>query len=52
MEGLVETSDEWIRTRTGIASRKILTTDGGETMSSLSVGAAKKALEVSDRKDT
>ncbi len=38
---LVETNDEWIRTRTGICRRHIVT---GETLTSMSVDAAKKAL--------
>lgn len=41
---LVETSDEWIRTRTGICRRHIVT---GESLTSMSVDAAKKALDAS-----
>ena len=36
---LVETSDEWIRTRTGICRRHIVT---GESLTSMSVDAAKR----------
>lgn len=39
---LVETSDEWVRERTGIGSRRIST---GETVVSLAVRACEKALE-------
>ena len=51
LETVVETSDEWIQTRTGIASRRLLSsqTDGegvGECMSSLAVEAGNKALEM------
>ena len=42
MEQLVETSDEWIRERTGIASRYVST---GETVAELGAEAAFKALE-------
>ena len=41
IEKLVETSDEWIRERTGIEKRHIST---GETVASLAADAAKKAL--------
>jgi 3-oxoacyl-[acyl-carrier-protein] synthase III len=58
LESLVETNDEWIRTRTGISSRHILqhTNEFGasgtmvnvkpESLRSLSCEAAKKALEM------
>ena len=39
---LVDTSDEWIRERTGIDSRHVST---GETVADLAVAASKKALE-------
>lgn len=42
---LVETSDEWITTRTGIRQRRIVTAE--ETCSSLAIEAAKDALEFS-----
>ncbi len=41
LEGLLETSDEWISTRTGIRERRVL---GKETLTSLAVQAAKNAL--------
>jgi 3-oxoacyl-[acyl-carrier-protein] synthase III len=44
LEGFVETSDEWIRTRTGIQERRVLTK--GETLRDLSIQAAKDALEM------
>ncbi len=40
---LVDTSDEWIRTRTGIRERRIAAP--GETSSDMAVAAAKRALE-------
>jgi len=43
MEDIVDTSDEWIVTRTGIGSRHIL--DGSETLRDLQVRAGKQALE-------
>lgn len=42
LANIMDTSDEWITTRTGIKTRHIATE---ETTTSLSVGAAKKALE-------
>lgn len=39
---LVDTSDEWIRRRTGIQSRRIL--NGTETILDMTVGAARKAM--------
>ena len=57
LEGVVETSDEWIRTRTGISQRRVLTCPGNEDNKSegqddeslvdLSSAAAKNALEMS-----
>lgn len=44
---LVDTSDEWVRERTGIGSRHIST---GETVVSLAVEACEKALESAGRK--
>jgi 3-oxoacyl-[acyl-carrier-protein] synthase-3 len=44
LEKMVDTSDEWIRTRTGIRERRICAP--GETCCSMSVAAARKALEV------
>lgn len=43
LESVVETSDEWIQTRTGIAQRRVLT--GDETLRSLGVKAANEALK-------
>ncbi|HSH74257.1 MAG TPA: 3-oxoacyl-ACP synthase, partial [Longimicrobiales bacterium] len=43
LEQMVETSDEWIRTRTGIAERHIA--DEEVPTSQLAEGAAKAALE-------
>ena len=43
LEKLVETSDEWIRTRTGISERRIAA--DGEHTSDLAFNAGKKALE-------
>ena len=45
-ESFLETSDEWIRTRTGISERRIADRTLGENTLSLSLGAAKKALEM------
>ena len=44
LEKMVDTSDEWIRTRTGIRERHIAAP--GETCSTMSLAAAKKALAV------
>jgi 3-oxoacyl-[acyl-carrier-protein] synthase-3 len=41
---LVDTSDGWIRTRTGIAERRVV--GDGETTASMAVQAARQALEV------
>ncbi len=43
LEGMVETSDEWIRSRTGIERRHIAADD--ETTSSLAIQAARRAME-------
>lgn len=43
MEKIVETNDEWIKTRTGISERRILT--NGEPMSFMAVEAIKMLLE-------
>ncbi len=47
LEQIVETNDEWIRTRTGIEERHIAA-DPKETSASLAIIAARKALEVAD----
>ncbi len=44
LEGMMETSDEWIRERTGIKRRHVAGDD--ETTSSLSLVAAQRALEM------
>jgi 3-oxoacyl-[acyl-carrier-protein] synthase-3 len=44
MESVVETSDEWIQARTGIAQRRVL--QNGETLRSLGVEASRNALEM------
>jgi 3-oxoacyl-[acyl-carrier-protein] synthase-3 len=43
MEKIVETNDEWIKSRTGISERRILT--NGEPMSFMAVEAIKLLLE-------
>jgi 3-oxoacyl-[acyl-carrier-protein] synthase-3 len=43
LERMVETSDEWIVSRTGISERRI--SDAGTATSDLATGAAKKAME-------
>ena len=47
LEKMVDTSDEWIRTRTGIATRHIAS--ASETTSDLCVKAAEKALEAAGK---
>ena len=44
LEKMVDTSDEWIRTRTGIRERRIAGPD--ETCCTMSLAAARRALEV------
>jgi len=46
LEQMVDTSDEWIVTRTGIRERRI--TEPGETSSTMSVEAAQRALARAD----
>jgi 3-oxoacyl-[acyl-carrier-protein] synthase III len=41
----VETSDEWIRTRTGISERRAIDREGGQNFTSLAKEAAEKALK-------
>lgn len=41
---LVETNDEWIKTRTGIGKRHVIS--GDESLTSLAADASKKALEM------
>jgi 3-oxoacyl-[acyl-carrier-protein] synthase-3 len=47
LEQIVETSDEWIRSRTGIEERRVAA-DPKETTASLGIAAARRALEVAD----
>jgi 3-oxoacyl-[acyl-carrier-protein] synthase-3 len=47
LEQVVDTQDEWIRTRTGIQERRVVAT-AEETTASLGTEAARKALEVAD----
>ncbi|NCN27986.1 ketoacyl-ACP synthase III [bacterium] len=44
-EKMVDTSDEWIRTRTGICERRFIDRDKGETLETIALQAGKKALE-------
>jgi 3-oxoacyl-[acyl-carrier-protein] synthase-3 len=46
LEAIVETSDEWIRSRTGIEERRIA--DMSQSTADLAVEAGKKALEVAN----
>jgi 3-oxoacyl-[acyl-carrier-protein] synthase III len=50
LEKIVDTSDEWIKTRTGIAQRRIAAE--GENTSDLAVAASRKALESAGLKAT
>ena len=47
LEQIVETTDEWIRDRTGIEARHVVA-DPKETTATLAIAAARKALEVAD----
>ena len=47
LEQIVDTTDEWIRTRTGIEERRVAS-DPKETTATLAVTAARRALEVAD----
>jgi len=47
LEQIVDTSDEWIRSRTGIQQRRIAV-DPAETTATLAAKAAREALEVAD----
>lgn len=44
LAGIMDTSDEWIATRTGIRNRRVLS--GDESMTSLSVEACRRALSM------
>lgn len=48
LEQIVDTSDEWIRTRTGVVERRIAADD--EYTSDMSVNAAKQALDMAELK--
>ena len=50
LESIVDTTDEWIRARTGIAERRIAGPE--ETTASLAVRAAREAIEVADLSPT
>jgi 3-oxoacyl-[acyl-carrier-protein] synthase-3 len=50
IEAMVETSDEWIRDRTGIRERHIAAE--GETTSDLGVIAARRAMDMADKKNS
>jgi 3-oxoacyl-[acyl-carrier-protein] synthase-3 len=47
LEQIVDTSDEWIRARTGIEERRVVV-DPQETSATLAVQAARQALEIAD----
>jgi len=47
LEQIVDTTDEWIRTRTGIEERRVVT-DPKQTTATLATEAARRALEVAD----
>ncbi|NBX93744.1 MAG: ketoacyl-ACP synthase III [Proteobacteria bacterium] len=47
-ENFVETSDEWIRTRTGIQTRRIADHSKGEFTSTLALKAARNAIEMAN----
>ncbi|KAI8546519.1 hypothetical protein RHMOL_Rhmol07G0124500 [Rhododendron molle] len=46
LANLVDTSDEWISSRTGIRNRRVLA--GNESMTALAVEAARKALQMAE----
>ncbi len=46
LEKFVDTSDEWIRTRTGIESRRFVDPSRGESTVSLSEAASRRALQM------
>lgn len=45
LEGIVETNDEWITSRTGIKERRILKKEEGEGTSYLAIKAAKEVIQ-------
>jgi len=48
LESIVETSDEWIYTRTGIRERRICSTEGGEFPTDMALYATKDALKAAN----
>jgi len=46
LQGIVDTSDEWIQKRTGIRERRISLSGNGETTTGLATKAAFRALEM------
>lgn len=48
LESVVETSDEWIYTRTGIRERRICSTEGGEFPTDMALYATKDALKAAN----
>ncbi|NOX87642.1 MAG: ketoacyl-ACP synthase III [Calditrichaeota bacterium] len=48
LEKMMDTSDSWIRERTGISERRFADLENGETTSFMGAEAAKKALEMAD----
>lgn len=50
LESIVETSDEWIYTRTGIRERRICSTEGGEFPTDMALYATKDALKAANLK--
>lgn len=48
LEAIVETSDEWIYTRTGIRERRICDTSGGEFPTDMALYATKDALKAAN----
>ncbi len=50
LEKFVDTSDEWIRSRTGIRERKLIDRDKGESLTSIALLAAEQALKNSEVK--
>ncbi len=48
LESIVETSDEWIYTRTGIRERRICSTEGGEFPTDMALNATRDALKAAN----
>lgn len=48
LESIVETSDEWIYTRTGIRERRICSTEGGEWPTDMAFNATQDALKAAN----